>query len=363
MKTVKLILFIFNSISLLAQEKTFEREYTYKASELDSKISCRAIAVNQLRSILLNEIGVYVESESLLKTSDVSGKFSQDFVENIATISAGITKLQVLDESWNGETFWMKAAITIDKKSLEESLKQLVNDRQRVKEMEDLKQQLNVANKELTNLKAGLKVETKEGELNLKSQTSKKYDNKINTLIANDFFLKGNSKNELKDYKEAIADFSNAIAINSNYSEAYKNRGNSKYAMQDYFAAILDYTKAIEINPNYGDAYYDRGLSKYNLQDYKAAIGDFTKAIEINPNDAEALTDRGNSKYALQDYFSSIIDYTKAIEINTNYDRAYVCRGLAKIQLGQKDNACLDFKKAQKLGSIQSSNLVQKFCD
>ena len=96
MKKLILILFFFFSIGATAQEKTFEREYTYKASEMDSKLSCRAITINQLRSMLLSEIGVYVESESLLKTSEVSGKFSQDFIENIATISAGITKLVVL---------------------------------------------------------------------------------------------------------------------------------------------------------------------------------------------------------------------------------------------------------------------------
>ncbi len=102
-----LILTIFTIVrcSLFAQEKTFEREYTYKASELDSKVSCRAIVINQLRTTLLNELGVYVQSEQILKTADVSGKFSQDFVENIATISAGITKLNILDEKWNGETF------------------------------------------------------------------------------------------------------------------------------------------------------------------------------------------------------------------------------------------------------------------
>ena len=67
----------------IAQEKTFVKEYTYNASEMDSKISCRAITVDQLRSTLLQEIGVYVESEHLLKTTDVGGKFSQDFAENI----------------------------------------------------------------------------------------------------------------------------------------------------------------------------------------------------------------------------------------------------------------------------------------
>ena len=83
------MLVFLSCITALAQEKTFIKEYTYLAGEMDSKISCRAIAVNQLRSILLQEVGVYVQSEQILKTSEVGGKFAQDFVESIATISAG----------------------------------------------------------------------------------------------------------------------------------------------------------------------------------------------------------------------------------------------------------------------------------
>ena len=55
-----------------------------------------------MRSLLLDEIGSYVESESILTTSEVGDKFSQDFVENISTITAGITKFKILEETWNG---------------------------------------------------------------------------------------------------------------------------------------------------------------------------------------------------------------------------------------------------------------------
>ena len=87
MKLLPCIFLLLFAVQLNAQEKTFEREYTYKASEMDSKLFCRAIAITQLRSSLLNEIGVYVESESILKTSDVSGKFSQD-LSKILPLSA-----------------------------------------------------------------------------------------------------------------------------------------------------------------------------------------------------------------------------------------------------------------------------------
>ena len=382
-----LILFL-----VAAQEKTFEREYTYRASELDSKISCRIITISQLRSMLLNEIGVYVESESILKTSDVSGKFSQDFVENIATISVGITKLEVLEESWNGEIFWMKASITVDKNSLEQSLKQVISDRQKLKELEEVRQKLNDASKEIGRLK-----EQSVNNQGTHSAQSLKYGSEINTLAASDLFYEGNSKANLQDHKGAIADYTKVIEIKPDFFEAYYNRGYSRDELQNYKGAISDYTKAIEINPTDADAYHNRGISKANLQDHKGAIADYDKAIEIDPAYATAYLNKGVSiasledyqgaiaeynkvisirpdyaeayynrayvKAELKDYMGAIADYTKALEISPDFAIAYFKRGEAKIRLGQKSSGCYDFSKAGELGFAQAYDAIKRYCN
>jgi tetratricopeptide (TPR) repeat protein len=327
MKWVNLFLiFVFLGASrLVAQEKTFEREYTYKASELDSKISCRAIAINQLRSSLLNEIGVYVQNEQILKSTDVNGKFSQDFAEKIATISAGITKLQVLDEKWNGETFWMKAAITIDKKNLEESLKEVLADRQKVKDLEEIRQKLDEATREINKLKET----TAKNQVNTQNLQSKKYNMEINTLVSTDFFCKANVKTDLQDNEGAIA----------------------------------DYTRAIELDPTYAKAYNNRGVAKKRLQDYRGAIVDYTKAIELDSKLSEAYNNRGIAKQRLKDFMGAIIDYTKTIELDPKNAYAYNNRGLAKIDLGHKNDGCLDLSKAGELGDTDAYEMIKKYCN
>lgn len=45
---------------------------------------------------------------------------------------------------------------------------------------------------------------------------------------AETYFKKGVAKEELKDYKGAIAEYDNAININPKYSKAYYNRGGVK---------------------------------------------------------------------------------------------------------------------------------------
>ena len=60
MKTIFCTLLIAFSSSLFAGAKTFIREYTYTAGEADSKITARAISLDQVKRLLLEEIGVYL---------------------------------------------------------------------------------------------------------------------------------------------------------------------------------------------------------------------------------------------------------------------------------------------------------------
>jgi len=61
----------------------------------------------------------------------------------------------------------------------------------------------------------------------------------------------------------------------------YFESGNDKFAAKDYYGAISDFTKAIELNPNYTDAYSNRGISKENLGDLNGACADWKKAAAL----------------------------------------------------------------------------------
>ena len=87
-----------------AAMQTFEKEYTYTASELDSKSSCRAIAFEQVKRILLQELGVYVESVfNDISSSD--GRTKDEVRREITTLSAGVASAEVVDEKWDGTTY------------------------------------------------------------------------------------------------------------------------------------------------------------------------------------------------------------------------------------------------------------------
>ena len=107
---------------------------------------------------------------------------------------------------------------------------------------------------------------------------------------ADDYYNKGISKFNIKDYKGAISEFNKTIILNPNYADAYINRGISKKKTLDYTGAIADYNKAIQLNPNNSDYFYNRGIAKYNLEDYNGSISDFNKAIELDSDNSDAYT-------------------------------------------------------------------------
>lgn len=51
---------LFSATPSFSEMKTFIREYAYDAGEMDSNISCRAIALEQVKRLLLEELGTYV---------------------------------------------------------------------------------------------------------------------------------------------------------------------------------------------------------------------------------------------------------------------------------------------------------------
>ena len=98
---------------------------------------------------------------------------------------------------------------------------------------------------------------------------------------AEEYFGKGNKKYNKGDFNGAIADYTKAIEIDSDYEGFYINRGAAKYKLKNFSGAIADYSKAIQLDPNNGKIYYNRGFPKGMLEDYEGSCEDFNKSLEL----------------------------------------------------------------------------------
>ena len=193
-----ILLFIISS-SLTAQEKTFIREYTHLVGDADSKITSRAIALNQVKKILLEELGVYIESTFEIKKTKTDKEIRELTKNQITSITAGITETKILDEKWNGVEFYIKAEITIDIEDVKEKVSEIAKDRDKTKQLEEANNRAVQAYTELSRIRKELEKTNSEKE---KIQLQLEYNNKSDVLSASDWFQKGNNK-AIECYKQS----------------------------------------------------------------------------------------------------------------------------------------------------------------
>lgn len=95
------------------------------------------------------------------------------------------------------------------------------------------------------------------------------------------------------DFEKAISDTSMALALHSEYFEAYYVRGISYAALGQLDKALADLNVAISLKPYYPDIYKERGNIYMTQGKFDMALSDFNKALAFKPDFSEVLFGRG----------------------------------------------------------------------
>ena len=123
------ILVTLTAFSASAEKKTFTREYTYHATDYDSKASARGKAMSEVKSAILDDIGVYMESYAALIKNANTPAVLTFFKNELRSTSTGVGEPVVVNESWNGSEYYLKASITMDPDNLVRHLTKVVEHR------------------------------------------------------------------------------------------------------------------------------------------------------------------------------------------------------------------------------------------
>lgn len=128
-KLISLLLLAASTLAFGAN-KTFVRSYIYQASESDSKITARANALAEVKRLLLEELGVYMESYVNYTVEEQNMTITKDFFTNeIKQLSVGTTETKILEETWNGEQYYVKAEIQADPTEVARTLSKALDSR------------------------------------------------------------------------------------------------------------------------------------------------------------------------------------------------------------------------------------------
>jgi tetratricopeptide (TPR) repeat protein len=239
---------------VFAALQTLVKEYSYQASELDSKITCRAIALEQVKRELLEELGTYVESSTIVRDYQIEK-------DEIRTLTAGVVQTRVLDEKWDGREYWLKAQVSADPDEVASSISKVRTDQKLAEELAESEAQKEAALKEVDRLKTEL------AKSNADRENVEKYNQAVNQLKASDSFEQGTALTVAGNYEEAVKAYDRSIDLSPNDSKAYFHRSIVYIYLGNYHRATSDLNRAMTIQPANTNIYYQRAAAYKDIRE------------------------------------------------------------------------------------------------
>jgi len=159
------------------------------------------------------------------------------------------------------------------------------------------------------------------------------------------YMNRGRAFSDKGDHQRAIADENQAIQLNAHAAGAFLLRGSAWELAGDLDQALSDYGSAADL-PKMAIAYYGRALIWNKKGDNTRALDEINRAIEADAKFSPLYNVRGEVLRLQHQYQSAIADYSRAIEINEGVAVYHYNRGLALAELGESSRAAADFDRA-----------------
>ena len=334
------LIFLFIPEFLFAGTKAFIKEYRYQASEDDSRNSSRVIALREVKRLLLEELGTYLESETEVKNFQLTR-------DQITTFTAGIVQTEIVNEKWDGHVYWLKAKITADSDKVVQSINELRDDREKKRDLDTIRRKSDELLRENDRLRKEL-ASMKDGDRDAQKAA---YDKSIKELSAADWLEKGYAAKNSRDFKGATEAYGHAIELDPKNTMAYFARA---ILQRDKNLAMQDFNKLLAIEPKDSESYLVRAWTYRELENRDLALQEFGKAIGAASGvkkEADAYYERGMFYYThamgkSEDIYLAIQDSSRAIELDPKDSDKYFYRANMYISLRQPDLAVQDFNKA-----------------
>lgn len=218
---VSIILFSFCIV--IAGQKEFIRDYTYQASEMDSKVTARTNASVEMRNILLREIGEFIKvNQSII---------NDEYFRDVETITAGIVEMTIISENWTGTTYYIKAKMLVDDSDVKKRVDAIMKDKQRTDEITQAR-------------KKAMEAEIEVFRLQNQMGTSKaEYQQKVTQLAEQDDFTSGLAAYENANYLAALEYFKKA----GNSADVFYMLGKVYAGLKDTKKSDTNFKKAADI--------------------------------------------------------------------------------------------------------------------
>ncbi len=206
--------------------------------------------------------------------------------------------------------------------------------------------------------------------------------------VAAAFFYRGNARDAIGKYEQAINDYDSSIELNprnpnpqinkggslvalgrsqdaieiynrllNSYKPhplAYLGRGEAYFILRKFDNAIKDFEAAIRVEPNLYFAYDGLGTTYNFLEEYETALSYIDAGLSINPNSLRLLLRKRIVLHDSEQYKGAINEYTRVINSGKHLYISYFNRSISYTALGKYEKSISDISAAIKVIDIDA---------
>ncbi len=147
-----------------------------------------------------------------------------------------------------------------------------------------------------------------------------------------------------KNYAEAQADFTNAIARREHLPEAYYLRSLASTKLKLYQKAIADLTQCLEYNPQHATAWCSLATNYYFIREDEKAEETVNTALSLKPNWIMALKLRARILYSRTLYKEAMADCNSILESVPTDNEIKILRGKCAGRQGMHTECIADLQ-------------------
>jgi tetratricopeptide (TPR) repeat protein len=147
-------------------------------------------------------------------------------------------------------------------------------------------------------------------------------------------------------WKDALADFTGALALDGSFESAFTGRGEARSRTHDNAGAIADFTAAIALDSKDEAVYVLRSNEYLGFERYQEALADADTAISLDGSDTGALEDRGRALYGLGRLSEARAAQRSVTALDPKGFRGFFYLGVTDLALCENTAAIADFGDA-----------------
>lgn len=156
-------------------------------------------------------------------------------------------------------------------------------------------------------------------------------------------------------YREAAANYLNAILVDRNSVECYLGLGLCYMNLNQTDKALKYFEIASELDKNCYDAFYQSALCYQKLGNNCGAIKNFIKAIQLKPDSTDAILQLGISHELCEEYDLALMIYEKLIENSPQFIKAYEHKSALLMKMDRFNEASSVLYKLNKINNYNNA--------